>query len=83
MNRLRQALIVLLVVLLLTGFLACGEDAVKVRPAGREKAKKEGKGAAEKAKKKAEKAKEDVDGEYPRGACRPRRCRTTNTSPTP
>jgi hypothetical protein len=71
MNRLRQALIVLLAALFLGGVPACGQDDVKreAKQAG-EKAKKEGKQAADKAKKKAEeaknkaeKAKKDVDGQ--------------------
>ena len=78
MNRLRQALIVLLAALYLGGVPACGKDDVKreAKQAG-QKAKREGKQAANKAKKKAEeakkkaeeaknkaeKAKKDVDGQ--------------------
>jgi hypothetical protein len=60
MNRLRQALIVLLAGVFLAGLPACGENDVKreAKQAG-EKAKQEGKKAADKAKK----AKKDVDGQ--------------------
>jgi hypothetical protein len=60
MNRLCQALIPLLAALSLAGLPACGEDDVK-REANqaKEKAKKQGKKAANE----AEKAKKDVDGQ--------------------